>query len=120
MKQKIEIVLTIIFTSLLFIAFIYIIIAITITQGIDKYYEVELYVSEYGYAYAVVVDGESYWEKEIEDSVYHVLIWNSVDTEEVNIYRIEDKTFNTLKLLHKNMSIYKIGDKYYYKKNFLY
>ena len=116
MKQKIEMVLTIILTGLSFIAFVYVIIAVTITQGVYRYHEVELNISEYGYAYAVVVDGESYWEKEVEDSVYIILIWNSVDTEKVNIYRIEDKTFNTLKLLYKNEVIYRIDDKYYFKK----
>lgn len=120
MKQKIEMVLNIILVLLSFIAFIYIIIAIAITQGIYRYHEVELYVSEYGYAYAVVVDGESYWEKEVEDSVYDILMWNSVDTEKVNVYRIDDKTFNTLKLLHRNMPIYRIDDKYYFKKIILF
>ena len=120
MKQKIEMVLNIILVLLSFIAFIYVVIAMTITQGVYRYYEVELNISEYGYAYAIVVDGESYWEKEVEDSVYIILIWNSIDTEEVNIYKIEDKTFNTLKLLHRNMPIYRIDDKYYFKKIILF
>ena len=120
MKQKIEMVLTIILTGLSFIAFVYVVIAMTITQGVYRYHEVELYVSEYGYAYAVVVDGESYWEKEVEDSVYDVLMWNSVDTEKVNVYRIDDKTFNALKLLHRNMPIYRIDEKYYFKNNILF
>ena len=120
MKQKIEMVLNIILVLLSFIAFIYVVIAMTITQGVYRYYEVELNISEYGYAYAIVVDGEGYWEKEVEDSVYIILIWNSIDTEEVNIYKIEDKTFNTLKLLHRNMPIYRIDDKYYFKKIILF
>lgn len=99
---------------------VYLAISITVTKGYYAYYEVELKTSEYGYVYAVELDSDSRWEKQIDEPIGVVLRHNFMDIDNgVNVYEIKDEVFETLKLVYKEATIYQIGDKYYYRINLL-
>jgi hypothetical protein len=89
---------------------IFITISITVTNGYYKYYEVELKTSDNGYIYAVTLD-DSIWEKHLDEPI------GSVDINGVYVYKVDDEVLQTLKLIHREATIYQIGDRFYYRQN---
>jgi len=99
---------------------VFLAISITVTKGYYAYYEVELKTSEYGYVYAVELDSDSRWEKQIGEPIGVLLRYNFIDINKgVNVYKNVDATFGTLELIYREATIYQIGDKYYYRVNLL-
>ena len=99
---------------------VYLAISITVTKGYYDYYEVELKTSKYGYVYAIELDSDSRWEKQIDEPIGVLLRYNFIDIDKgVNVYKITDVTFGTLELVYRETTIYQIGDKYYYRENLL-
>ena len=93
-------------------AMTYIVVSFTTTKGLYSYHEIEIRTTDENIEFGVIILHENIWEKEIDSPI-------GIYGTKMNVYYEKDNVAKIFELRMRNTTIYKIGDKYYYKMNLI-